>query len=141
MGKVSACNAGDAGDVGSIPGLRRSPGGGHGSSLQYPCLENPMDRGVWKATVHEVAKSQTQLKQLGTHAGTHISLSLCIYIYVYTYHLYQVLVEVGRCWSKSTNFLLEDEVLGSNVQHDDYGICLEAALNKRGNLLSTKEKP
>ena len=44
-----------------IPGLGRSPGGGHGNPLQYPCLENPMDRGAWWATVHGVAQSQTQL--------------------------------------------------------------------------------
>ena len=48
-----------AGDPGSIPGLGRSPGGGHGNPLQYSCLENPMDRGAWRATVHGVAKSQT----------------------------------------------------------------------------------
>ena len=45
-GKVSACNAGDIGDAGLIPGLGRSPGGGQGNLLQYPCLENPMDRGA-----------------------------------------------------------------------------------------------
>ena len=42
----------DAGDLGSIPGWGRSPGGGHGNPLQYSCLENPMDRGAWWATVH-----------------------------------------------------------------------------------------
>ena len=47
-------NTGDARDVGSIPGLGRSPGGGHGSPLQYSCLENPMDRGAWQATVHRI---------------------------------------------------------------------------------------
>ena len=52
-------NAGDIRDVGSIPGSGRSPGGGYGSLLQYSCLENPMDRGVWQATVHGVSKSQT----------------------------------------------------------------------------------
>ena len=52
-------NEGDIGDVGSIPWLRRSPGRGNGNSLQYPCLENPMDRGAWWATVHRVSKSQT----------------------------------------------------------------------------------
>ena len=54
----------NAGDIvaGSIPGLGRSPGGGHGNPLQYSYLENLMDRGVWRATVHRVAKSQTQLK-------------------------------------------------------------------------------
>ena len=55
-GKESACIAGD---VGSISGLGRSPGRGHGNPLQYSCLENPMDRGAWRATVHGVAKSKT----------------------------------------------------------------------------------
>ena len=50
-----------AGDPGSIPGLERSPGGGHGNPLQYSCLENPTDRGAWWATVHGVAKSWTWL--------------------------------------------------------------------------------
>ena len=48
-----------AGDLGSIPGLGRSPGGGHGNSLQYSCLENSMDRGAWRAMVHGVTKSRT----------------------------------------------------------------------------------
>ena len=52
-------NAGDIRNVGSIPGSVIFPGGGHGSPLQYPCLENPMDRGAWRATVHGVATSQT----------------------------------------------------------------------------------
>ena len=51
----------NAGDPGSIPGLGRSPGEGNGDPLQYYCLENPMDRGAWWASVHEVAKSRTQL--------------------------------------------------------------------------------
>ena len=51
-------NAGDRKDLGSIPGLGRLPGGGHGNPLQYSCLENPMDRGAWWAMVHRVAKSQ-----------------------------------------------------------------------------------
>ena len=58
----------NAGDPGSIPGSGRSPGGGHGNPLQYSCLDNPMDRGAWWATVHGVTNSQTQLKQLSTHA-------------------------------------------------------------------------
>ena len=64
-GKASACSAGDPG---SIPGLGKSLEGGHGKPLQYPCLENPMDRGAWQATVHGVTKSQTRLKWLSTHA-------------------------------------------------------------------------
>ena len=57
-GKGSACNAGD---LGSIPGSGRSRGEGNGNPLQYPCLENLMDKGAWWAAVHGVAKSQTQL--------------------------------------------------------------------------------
>ena len=55
-------NAGDLRDEGSIPGLGRSPGEGHGNPIQYSCLENPMDRIVWWAMVHRVAKSWTELK-------------------------------------------------------------------------------
>ena len=62
-GNESAYNAGD---LGSIPGLGRSPGEGNGNSLQYSCLENPMDRGAWRATVDRVVKSQTRLGQLST---------------------------------------------------------------------------
>ena len=53
--------AGDTGDGGLIPGLGKPPGGGNGNPLQYSCLENPMDRGAWRPTVHKVAKSQTRL--------------------------------------------------------------------------------
>ena len=64
-GKASACSAGD---LGSIPGSGRSPGEGNGNPLQYSCLENPMDRGAWRATVHEVAESQTRLSNfMHTH--------------------------------------------------------------------------
>ena len=66
-------NAGDVTDAGSILGSERSPGGGNGNALQYSCLENPMGRGAWGATVHRVAKSQTRLKQFDTH----IHLSRC----------------------------------------------------------------
>ena len=55
-GKESACNAGDPG---SIPGLGRSPGGGHGNPLQHSCLKNSMDRGDWPVIVPEVAKNWT----------------------------------------------------------------------------------
>ena len=57
-GKELPANAGDIRDEGPIPGLGRSPGGGRGNPLQYSCLEIPMDRGVWWATVHEAANSQ-----------------------------------------------------------------------------------
>ena len=52
----------DAGDVGSIHGSGRSPEGGHGNPLQYSCLENPMEKGAWRATVHGVAKSWAGLR-------------------------------------------------------------------------------
>ena len=55
-GKELPADAGDVRDGGLIPGLGRSPGGGHGVQLQYSCLENPMDRGAWWATVHGVSK-------------------------------------------------------------------------------------
>ena len=63
-------NAVDERDVGLIPGLGRSPGGGHDNLLQYACLENPTVRGGWWATIHGVTKSQIGLKQLGTQAHT-----------------------------------------------------------------------
>ena len=55
-------NVGDVRDLSPVPGSGRSPGGGNGNPLQYSCLENPMDRGAWWATVHGVAESQTRLK-------------------------------------------------------------------------------
>ena len=56
----------NVGDTGLIPGSERSPGGGHGNTLQYTCLENPMDRGTWRAIVHRVAKIWIQPKWLST---------------------------------------------------------------------------
>ena len=58
-----------AGDAGSVLVSGRSPGGGNGSPLQYSCLENPMDREAWWATVHGVTKSRTLLKRLSTHVN------------------------------------------------------------------------
>ena len=72
--KVSACNVGDPG---LIPGLGRFPGGGHGNPLQYSCLKIPIDKGVFLATVHGVAKSWTPLKRLSIHACLYIIY--CIY--------------------------------------------------------------
>ena len=66
--KEFACNAGDAGDSGLMPGLGRSPGGGHGNPLQYSCLENRMDRRTWRTTVHRVTKSQTVTTEATEHA-------------------------------------------------------------------------
>ena len=74
-GKESVCNAGASGDMGSIPGWGRYPGGEHSNPLQYSCLENPMDRGAWWAIVQRATQSWTQLKQFSMH----------IYIYTYLY--------------------------------------------------------
>ena len=75
MVKNSPANAGYVRDAGSVPGLGRSPGGGHGNPLQYSCLENPMDRGTCQATAPRVAQSRTWLKPLSapvhTHTDTH----------------------------------------------------------------------
>ena len=59
--RASLVAAHNVGDLGSVPGLGRSPGGGRGNLLQYSFLENPVDRGAWWATVHGVTKSQTRL--------------------------------------------------------------------------------
>ena len=64
---------------------QRSPGGGNDNQLQSSCLENPMDRGVWWATVHGVAKSQTQQKQLRTHTYAYIYIYISKYIHTDTF--------------------------------------------------------
>ena len=69
-GKEYTCNAGD---MGLIPGLGRSPEGGNGNPLQYSCLENSMDRGAWQAIIHGVTKIQTRLS---THTNIHIKATL-----------------------------------------------------------------
>ena len=73
--KTPPANAGDGRDLGSTPGLRRFPGGGHGNPLQYSCLKSPMDRGAWKATVHGVTKSWTRSPNV--NAGIKVILFAC----------------------------------------------------------------
>ena len=71
-------NAGDARDVGLISGLRRSPGVGNGNPLQYSCVRNSAERGAWRATVHEVIKSQTQLSNsIHTHTCSLEQVVMC----------------------------------------------------------------
>ena len=67
-GQESACNAGD---LGWIPGLGKSPGEENGNPLQYSCLENPMNRGAWRASVHEDAESDMTERLTYTHTDTH----------------------------------------------------------------------
>ena len=69
--KEAACNPRDSGVAGSIPGLERSPGEGHGNPLQYSCLENPLNRGAWWATVHRVAECDLSTKNTCT-IGNHM---------------------------------------------------------------------
>ena len=86
MIKNLPANAGDAGEMGSIPGPGRSPGVENGNPLQYSCLEHPMDRGAWGATVHGVTKSQAQLnnshffKDMNTNNRAVVQI-ICINIY------------------------------------------------------------
>ena len=75
---MPTCNAGDTGDMHSISGLGSPPGEGNGNPLQYSCLKNPMDRGVWWATVQRVIKTVTQLndKSPGESYGTFLSIAV-----------------------------------------------------------------
>ena len=87
-GKESTCNAGH---VGFIPGLGISPGGGHGNSLQYSCLENPIDRGAWQVTVRRVIKSWTWLKWLNMNTGF-----ICCDLYSLQWHWHEQRVLLMR---------------------------------------------
>ena len=112
-GKESTCNAGD---LASIPGLGRSPGEGNGNPLQYSCLENPMDRGAWQATVRGVSMSQTQLSDFHFHVQFLLSHTViwesklykcsqwapllflpCIFIYFFVY-FWLCRVFLAVCW-------------------------------------------
>ena len=83
-------NAGDVRDAGSIPGSGRSPKGGHSNPLQYFCLENPMDRGAWWATVHGVAKSWTRLKWLSSKSS---SSSSRVNMQYYMLQVYNIVID------------------------------------------------
>ena len=88
--KEPSANAGDIRDGSSIPGLGRFPGGGHGNPLQYSCLENPMNRGAWQATVHRlqrVGHNWSNWAQHSTHWNTNISLWLWFQLFwIYTHN-------------------------------------------------------
>ena len=78
-------NAGDVRDSGLIPGLGRCPGGWHGNPLQYSCLENPMDKGAWQATVCWVSKSQTLTHDIIACMHPLCNIYMCIFVCVYIY--------------------------------------------------------
>ena len=82
-GKESACNAGD---LGSIPGLGRSPGEGNGNPLQYSCMGNAMDKGALWAVVHGFAKSQTWLRH--THTNKTLTCSCLFYFFFFIYFFF-----------------------------------------------------
>ena len=89
-------NAGATGDLGSIPGLERSPGGENGNPLQYSCLEKPMDRGAWQATVHGVAKSQTWLRYW---AHTHdMPFAQITFVSFSKFYSKEIIWKVKYCW-------------------------------------------
>ena len=104
--KNPPANAGAVRDCSSIPRSGRSPGGGRGNPLQYSCLENTMDRGAWRATVHRIAKSQTWLKWFSRHAWSsnlthghifgenHNSKDICIPM------LTEALFMIARTWKQ-----------------------------------------
>ena len=110
--KNPPASAGDAGDMGSIPGSERSPGGGSSNPLQYSCLKNPMDRGAWWATVHRVAKELDTtywLKQQRTTTNfwarhtcfTVQTISLCMLVWasIFCFFLFNQIFK-GRYFSK-----------------------------------------
>ena len=98
--KESAYKAGATGAVGAIVESGRSLGGVHGYPLQYSCLENPIDRGAWQATVHRSQRVHTGLKQLSMHT--------CMYVFIYIYYLtvcWEGLGKWGPNSSKQSSYL------------------------------------
>ena len=87
MVKNLPASVGDIRDTGLIPSLGRYPGGGHGNTLHYSCLENPTDREAWQATVHRVTKSQTRLRQFCTHAHIHICTLFRLFSHIGHYRI------------------------------------------------------
>ena len=79
VGEIVKNPPANAGDLASTPGSGRSPGGGHGNPLQYSCLDNPMDRGAWWATVHRVTQSQTQLSDYSSDLHKCKIISWCCF--------------------------------------------------------------
>ena len=126
--------AAKAGDVGSIPGSGRLPGGGHGIPLQYSCLGNPMDRGAWQATVHGIPKTWTWLSYWTTIANSQLttlwhsqvdSKGTQPYIYMYLFSASEIkrLLLLGR--KAMTN---RDSILKSRDMTLSTKVCLVKAV-------------
>ena len=113
--KVPACYLGD---LGSVPGLGRFPGEGNGNPLQYSCLENPMDRGAWWATVHGVTKSQTQLSDFTFFSFVQRFVMFVVIIFR---GLWQQFSWCWRCLSDSQwTQTLACKLLLAHLQHASY---------------------
>ena len=119
----------DAGDAGLIPGSGRAAGGGNGNTLQYSCLENSMHRGAWRATVHGVAKSQTQLSMcvcLCRHAHARACTHTHTHFQVFQHHLlFHIACGILGLWPglKSVSPVSEGRVLiiqppGKSMTHE-----------------------
>ena len=114
-GKNPNASAGDARNAGSILGSEWSPGVGNGNSLQYSCLENPMDRGAWRAIVHRAAKSRTRLKGLSMHAWSLGSLTTLNFLpngpreLVWRFQKGRTATQIS--WPQNTPLLLGEVVL------------------------------
>ena len=103
----------NAGDLGSIPGSGRSSGEGKGNPLQYPCLENPMDRGAWWAIVHGVTKSRTQLSDF-THFPLSVQLFNCVRLFATPWTAArQASLSITNSWSL-LKFMSIESVMPSN---------------------------
>ena len=126
-GKESACNTGDPG---SVPGLGRSLGAGNGNPLQYFCLENPMDRGDWRATVHGVAESWMWLS-IHTHTHTHTHTHKHTVIRQETSSL-EILMVLGLCCLQDTRrmLLLNCATHAAWDKHRQKWASLQRACNK-----------
>ena len=132
--KNPPADPGDVRDVGSIPGSGRSPGGEHSNPLQCSFLENPMDRGAWRATVHKVAKSRTRVKHLSMQA----QMNGCSFVPV---KLYQQKQAGGQIWLKTCSLLTPTLKHYTNTLHPwsrsgNAGHKPEAQKPMRGPLLS-----
>ena len=124
-------NAGDARDVGSIPGLGRSPGVENGNPFQYSCLESSMDRGALWVTVHGVTKSQNMTEQLNTHTHkhTHTHRHKCILLILF---LWRTLIHI---YVKSISIRLLFLKLVS--KHPPYRVSMEKKWCSESKTLST----
>ena len=108
--------------MGSIPVLGRSPGGRHGNPLHYSCLENPMDRGVWSATVHGVSES-------GTTEHTLLTVFFKYILSFKSYHKYGIITVFESKMSRSIYYALMTSIVNTNKKlHTSFHLALRATL-------------